>query len=60
MCLCATDYINLYVLFRKKLLEMPHNFIHLNMAFALFLAFLVFVAGIETAKHNEVCKVLLV
>ena len=52
--------INLYVLFRKKLLEMPHNFIHLNMACALFLAFLVFVAGIETAKHNEVCKVLIV
>ena len=37
---------------------MPHNFIHLNMAIALFLAFLVYVAGIETAKHNEVRKIL--
>ncbi|KAL5468809.1 hypothetical protein EMCRGX_G029930 [Ephydatia muelleri] len=43
---------------RKQLFEKPHNFVHLNLAIALFLAFLVFVAGVESAKHNETaCKV---
>eukprot|EP00731_Ephydatia_muelleri_P004746 Em0002g922a len=47
-----------FLTFKKKLIEKPHNFIHLNLAIALFLAFLVFVAGVETAKHNEAaCKV---
>ena len=40
---------------RKQLLEKLHNFIHLNLAIALFLAFATFVAGVETAKNNIVC-----
>lgn len=31
-----------------------HNFIHLNLAIALFLALLVFVSGIEPATENRV------
>ena len=46
---CSMHYFD-----RKQLLGKPHNFIHLNLAIALFLAFLIFVAGIETAKNNVV------
>ncbi|KAL5499719.1 hypothetical protein EMCRGX_G011178 [Ephydatia muelleri] len=45
--------INFFLGFRKQLFDKPHNFVHLNLAIALFLAFLVFVAGVESAKHNE-------
>ena len=47
-------YTTFFPFYRKQLFEKPHNFVHLNLAIALFLAFLVFVAGIESAKHNEV------
>ena len=33
-----------------------YNFIHLNLALALLLGLIVFVAGIETAADNEVSK----
>ena len=46
----------MYYIDRKQFLEKPHNFIHLNLAIALFIAFLIFVAGVETAKNNVVCN----
>ena len=36
------------------MLKEIHNFVHLNLAIALFLALTVFVAGIETATKNKV------
>ena len=39
---------------RNTLLKGIHNFIHLNLAIALFLALIVFVSGIETATKSEV------
>jgi len=35
-----------------------HNFVHLNLAIALSLALITFLAGIETAVESEVSKVL--
>ena len=40
---------------RKRLFDKVHYFVHLNLAFTLLLANLVFVSGIETATANEVC-----
>ena len=39
---------------RNTLLKGIHNFIHLNLAIALFLALIVFVSGIEAATASEV------
>lgn len=40
--------------YRKILLKELHNFAHLNLAVALFLALTVFAVGIETATSNKV------
>ena len=40
--------------YRKELFEKPFNFIHLNLAVALMLALIVFVAGTETATSIPV------
>ena len=45
------------LLYRNTLNE-AHNFVHLNLSIALFLALTVFVAGIETATSNEVRSLL--
>ncbi len=39
---------------RKKLFNAMHLFVHLNLALALCLALVVFVAGVEPAAANEV------
>ncbi len=46
----------IYVLFvvRKDLFEAFHNFIHLNLAVALLLGYLLFLGGIDTATGNTV------
>ena len=50
-----TNYGNLMSTFhRNTILKEIHNFVHLNLAIALFLALTVFVAGIETANKNKV------
>ena len=38
----------------KKLFSTVHNFVHLNMAIALFVGYLIFAVGVELAKGNEV------
>jgi hypothetical protein len=43
-----------YFISRKRLFDKVHYFVHLNLAFTLLLANLVFVSGIETATVNEV------
>ena len=45
--------------YRKSLLKGIHNFVHLNLAIALSLALVTFLAGIETAVESEVSKRLL-
>ena len=39
---------------RKELFKRVHNFVHLNLAIALCLAYTVFVAGVDTAVVHEV------
>ena len=43
-----------FVLCRRNLFSQVHYFIHLNLAIALFLAYLVFVLGIQLARKSEV------
>ena len=38
----------------KKLFTAVHNFVHLNLAIALFAGYLTFAVGVELAKDNEV------
>ena len=40
--------------FRKKLFKQVHNFVHLNLAIALFVGYLTFTFGVELAASNEV------
>ena len=48
-------YVNTaWLLYKNTLLNGVHNFAHLNLSIAIFLALTVFVAGIETATNNEV------
>ena len=42
------------ILCRKTIFKGIHNFIHLNLAIALFLALVVFVSGIEPAADSRV------
>jgi len=46
--------ILLPLVFRKKLFSAVHNFVHLNLAVALFLAYFTFAVGIELAAKNKV------
>ena len=39
---------------RKKLFSTVHNFVHLNLAIALFAGYLIFAVGVELAAGNEV------
>ena len=39
---------------RKKLFSAVHNFVHLNLAIALFCGYLVFAVGVELANHEKV------
>ena len=43
---------------RKKLFSAVHNFVHLNLAIALFVGYLVFTIGVELAAKNEVMTTL--
>ena len=43
--------------YRIPLLKEIHNFIHLNLTIALFIALLIFVIGIELATGNEVREI---
>ena len=54
--ICTCTHCPMHYIDRKQFLEKLHNFIPLNLAIALFLAFLIFVAGVETAKINVVCN----
>ena len=45
---------------RKKLFSAVHNFVHLNLAIALFVGYLVFTVGVELATKNEVNGTLLI
>ena len=40
---------------RKELFIAMHNFVHLNLAIALFVGYLVFAVGVELAADNDVC-----
>ena len=51
--------MSLCTLYRKKLFEAVHNFVHLNLAIALFLGYLTFAVGVELATPNKVCTVVL-
>ena len=42
------------VFYSKKLFTAVHNFVHLNLAIALFIGYLVFAVGVELAKDNKV------
>ena len=42
------------VFYSKKLFTAVHNFVHLNLAIALFIGYLVFAVGVEFAKDNKV------
>ena len=42
------------VLYSKKLFAAVHNFVHLNLAIALFCGYLVFAVGVELANHEKV------
>ena len=44
---------------RKVTFKAKHNKIHLNLSIALLLGLIVFVSGIETAKHDRVSSNLL-
>ena len=46
-----TDFISC----RKTLFTEVHNLVHLNLAIALFVAYLVFAVGVELGAKNEVC-----
>ena len=48
-----------FLFLSKKLLLMVHYFIHLNLAISLFVGYLVFVIGIQTARHSMVCTYML-
>ena len=52
MHICGTECILLTC--RKKLFTAVHNFVHLNLAIALFFGYLVFAVGVELAAKNEV------
>ena len=39
---------------RKKLFTAVHNFVHLNLAIALFLAYLVFAIGVDLGSRDTV------
>lgn len=48
---------NAYMFFHsKKLFSAVHNFVHLNLAIALFVGYLIFAFGVELAKDNEVLE----
>jgi len=49
---CLTKLLNDN--YRNTLLKGVHNFVHLNLSIALFLALTVFVAGIDTATGSKV------
>ena len=50
VCVCVI-YKSCY---RKEMFEKVHYFIHFNLAIALFLAYLLFVLGIQLARENQV------
>ena len=53
----VTTSIFYFLLFlSKKLFQLVHYFIHLNLAISLFVGYLVFVTGIQTARHSVVRK----
>ncbi|XP_065913056.1 uncharacterized protein [Dysidea avara] len=55
---CLIIAIFLLLVYRKTIFKGIHNFIHLNLAIALFLALVVFVSGIEPAADSRNgCKV---
>ena len=47
-------HITCYFQCRKELFEKVHNFIHLNLAIALCLGYIVFVSGVDNAAVNRV------
>lgn len=58
-------YMYVLHLFRKKLLESVHYFIHLNLSISLCLGYLVFVTSVEPARAinvsatlTSICKVI--
>jgi len=51
----CTYYSDLCVSYcRKKLFKEVHNFVHLNLAIALFVGYLTFAIGVELATSNKV------
>ncbi len=54
-CVCLILILNF--LLSKTLLVAVHNIIHLNLAIALLLGYLLFLAGIETATVYDVCTI---
>ena len=60
MCAICVLYLCVNVIYgsninnRKVTFKAKHNKIHLNFAIALLLGLIVFVSGIETAKHDRV------
>ena len=47
-------YYIVSLLCRRKLFSAIHYFVHLNLAISLLLGYIVFVSGIEHARHNKV------
>ena len=45
---------NIFLCYRKELIQKVHNFVHLNLCIALALGLLLFLTGVQTATANEV------
>ena len=45
---------NVFLCYRKELIQKVHNFVHLNLCIALALGLLLFLTGVQTATANEV------
>ena len=46
----------MWCLYRKKLLKVVYNFVHLNLAMSLLAGYTVFAFGVEFAAGNKVCQ----
>ncbi len=45
---------NIFLCYRKELIQKVHNFVHLNLCIALALGLLLFLTGVQTATANVV------
>ena len=51
---------DLFQTYRKELFVSVHFFVHLNLAIALLLGYILFIAGIDTAVENRVRNLIII